>query len=373
MQSIPRREFISIVAAGCLAGCSPEDDPREAKREKGPIPLDSEANSSGSDLMQNAVKVAATQDDLNEDYFWGDDHTLLFLRGVPNKDVFHVVLFDTKTGQETLPEAFNAKNSPLMKGKSMTVSFEGSGEQEHHYLPPTAALSPDGKWLLWQSTSSFPDGQWIAATLDGQSQQWKQGSDAGSEFPGISTHPVWLRDSSGWVELVSRYANQTYTITQANLYRLGKTDPVKRIRIRGLDDGLLAGVTQDDRVMMHHPDDPRASEVTQAEFSRIGLDAETVSAQKLTFSLPTSADAADFILSPHGNRLAWILKREREPSRQYTLYIANADGTGIHPIGSTEGVQVGKGYSWPRDIRWLPDGKRLSFVFKKAVWVIPVP
>jgi hypothetical protein len=77
-------------------------------------------------------------------------------------------------------------------------------------------------------------------------------------------------------------------------------------------------------------------------------------------------------LSPSGDRLAWILEQEHGNTQLYTLYTADADGAHARPIGSAEGVPVGKANSWPRELRWLPDGKQVSFVYKDALYTLPV-
>jgi hypothetical protein len=129
--------------------------------------------------MPPANKTAALSDSLDETYFWRNDHTVLFARRTLGQSVFRVICVDAGTGEKTLPQAFNTKNSPLMKSGRMVVSMEGLPKREMHYLSPNATLSPDGKWLLW-SHVDFPRSQWVAAAFDGQQQQWAQGNDTDS-------------------------------------------------------------------------------------------------------------------------------------------------------------------------------------------------
>jgi hypothetical protein len=322
-------------------------------------------------LMDLAHPTAATSEGLHELYFWRDDHTLLFLRRAPDQTVFHAVLVDVATGQQTLPEEFNAKHSALMQGRPMIVTIQGSPKQEKHYRPPTAALSPDGKWLLWRNFP-FAQSPWIAATFDGQQQQWTPGSDPASEIADLPNHAFWMPDGTRWVELVSRYADGGYSIHLAHEYRISDAVRVRTVGISGLQDGLSVGIRQDGMVVMHHPHYHRREPVRQLNLSLVSLGADRAVAQSLNVPVPVCNAVIDITLSPKGDRLAWILQQRRERPWLYTLYVADADGAHARPVASAEDVKTDDGHSWPRSVRWLPDGKQVSFVYKGVIHTLPV-
>jgi hypothetical protein len=245
----------------------------------------------------------------------------------------------------------------------MLVSYAGSPGLEMHYLPPTAAMSPDGKWLLWSNTASRTHRQWVVATFEGQQQMWAQGIDPDSSTDDLGGHGLWMPDGTRWVELVSRYKNRIYSIHYANVYQPGKPAPVSTVRIRGLRDGLPVGIRQNGALVMHTSLHERGKPVQHID---------TVTARKLSVPVPVSSDVSDVKLSPQGDRLAWILEQERSGKRLYTVYIADADGAHARPVGSAEGITSRTGYTWPRELQWLPDGKQVSFIYKNGVYTLPV-
>ncbi len=366
--------MLRLAGAGCLAAMLPKDsDARADGDNSAGRQANDAAKVAASNLMHTAHRTAANSDSLDESYFWHDGRTLLILRRAPGKTVFRAVLVDARTGWQTFPQAFNDKNSPLMEGGRRRVTFEGSPRWEMQYLPPTAAMSPNGKWLLWSSGVSLPGiKQWVASTLNGQQQKWPLGPDPDSEFAALPGNALRVPDSHHWVELVSRYAKRVYSIHLAHVYVLDKAAPVRTVHISGLGDGLPVGIRQDGTIVMHTSSRQSDRLVQQLVMSLVSLDADTVTARKLRLPIPASSGVSDVKLSPKGDRLAWILEQGRGLTRLYTLYAADADGAHSRPLGSAEMVKTGKGYSWPRDLRWLPDGKQVSFVYKNAIYTHPV-
>ncbi|HLV79905.1 MAG TPA: hypothetical protein VKT32_06460 [Chthonomonadaceae bacterium] len=369
---LTRREFLRMAGVGGLAGLLPRSlraavrpqVPEARSSPVGPIP----------DLRQVATRTPIVNDDRDGTYFWMDGSTVLFLRLTPNTTLYHATFIDAATGRKTLPEAFNTRNGSLLRGQSMIVM--AGNHREQCYLPLEAVLSPDKRWLLWSSLGTLSGPRWVAATLSGAEQrQWKPDSDPASQVAGLPGHALWMRDSRMWVELVYRYANRNYTITRANVYELDDSSPIRKIAVQGLEDGLLAGLTGDNEILMYYPPDPigrHETPITEAHFSLVPLTSATVTARDLTITIPTSMDIASVLLSPQGDRLAWILQRGGLDSPVYTLYVSDGEGKGMRAIGSAPYVQVGKRYSWPGDLRWLPDGKRVSFVYRNALYTVPI-
>ncbi len=371
MKAITRRDFLGIAGAGIFAGAVPY-------QLKAQEHLLQDAKSAGNknnkalppDLMSLSQKVVDTNEDFAEDYFWINDHTVLFLRLTPKaKGIFRAVLVDTTTGQKTLPQPFNTKNSSFLLGQSFGFGVDGSKHWDYDYAPPRVTLSPDGQWLLWPTTFGNPDFLWIAAAFDGRQQLWNQTADQKGAIQYVGNDGYWLRDSTGWVELVRKYANKKYTLTHANVFHLGAVEAVKTVRVDGWQDGLDVGMTHDGRVMMFHPPANQAN-ITQAVFSLVSLDKEEVQAERLAVSIPTSY-VWQVTLSPQGDRLAWVLEERRDGAQLHVIYVSDLDGKELRPIGAAPGVQIRNNrYSMPSKVRWLPDSSRLSFIYNKAVRVV---
>jgi hypothetical protein len=63
------------------------------------------------------------------------------------------------------------------------------------------------------------------------------------------------------------------------------------------------------------------------------------------------------------------------PEHVVGLWVSDLDGRNLREIGhlalhpaansDTDGPD-------PEDVQWLPDGKRLSFLYKQALWIVPI-
>jgi hypothetical protein len=371
MKRITRRDFVGIAGAEILAGAVSQElkaqknspqAPKSASDHKALLP----------DHPDSSMKVADTNEDFAEDYFWIDDHTLLFLRLTPRKQgLFRAVLVDTTTGRKTLPQPFNVKNSAFLMGEPHSFLRAGSNwHWDHDYAPPRTTLSPDGQWLLWPTARTNPDVQWVAATLDGEQQLWKQIADPTSERKHLGNSAYWLHDKTGWVELVTRYSEKQYTLPRAHIYHLGNPAPVKTVEIEELGIGLDVGMTHDGRVMMYHPPENQDS-ITTAVFSLVGLEGDVVKPERLMVPIPKTQNVWEVTLSPQGDRLAWVLDEIRGGESINAIYVSNVDGTELRPIGTAPSVEISNHrYSSPNKVRWLPDGSRLSFRYNKGIHVV---
>jgi hypothetical protein len=73
------------------------------------------------------------------------------------------------------------------------------------------------------------------------------------------------------------------------------------------------------------------------------------------------------------DRVAWLLceDKPRGPAKA-GLYVCNTDGSDFREIGSVRGKVVPYNLWEPNDLRWLPDGHHLSFVFHKSLYMVAV-
>ncbi len=312
--------------------------------------------------------VARTPSVTEGEYWWISDSKILTLLPSSDPKLFVLGCIDIKTGQKTSLDAFNKKFSKMLVGQEMHVSTVGDPRVEIVYNPPNCDLSSDRKWLLWLSR----DMTWIAATLDGKQQKkWhKQGI--------LSSHGIWLRDSTRWVELVSYYQKKKYTIEKA-VVRGIDSDEEKIFENLKVDDGLIVGVTSSNHILIRYG----VKENALNEAAMVSLDLGSSIATKRQFSaqLLRASHISDVAISDAGDRLAWILElgnRRRFP-KDYSFCISGVKGEEMREFGRIRGKSEpsgisrnGKVYYWPQSIRWTPDGKRVSFVFKEELYVINV-
>ena len=92
------------------------------------------------------------------------------------------------------------------------------------------------------------------------------------------------------------------------------------------------------------------------------------------------------VVSPQGDRLAWLVESDYTPPGSVWLrrvwvflgqrkrplvglWISRVDGSHMQEIGH---LNYKPGEEIPQDIRWTPDGKRLSFLYKGGLYTVPV-
>ena len=111
----------------------------------------------------------------------------------------------------------------------------------------------------------------------------------------------------------------------------------------------------------------------------------------LRVNLPPNADVGAVELSHERDRLFWWLmirkvrpswlarmfrryfgQRENPNDPDYTtegLWISKPDGSDMHELGSVKAEYAPAGFEKPH---WLPDGRRISFLYRHGLYVVPV-
>ena len=98
--------------------------------------------------------------------------------------------------------------------------------------------------------------------------------------------------------------------------------------------------------------------------------------QRWTVHLP--GRAYEIAVSPKGDRIAWLLMpnlkgRPRNVQRgAASLWVSQLDGSRMREIGSAgTDVRQRSAPSLLMQLRWLPGGKRLSFLYNGALYTVP--
>ena len=53
------------------------------------------------------------------------------------------------------------------------------------------------------------------------------------------------------------------------------------------------------------------------------------------------------------------------PQARVSLWVSNLDGSRMKELGYVKGI------AFIPSLRWLPDGKRMSFIYDKALYTVP--
>lgn len=319
-------------------------------------------------LLTKGKIVAGVPSTTEGKYWWMSGTEILTLRPSPDPRFFLLGLIDINTRKETPIEAFNKKFSKTLVGPEMHVSTVGDPRVEVVYNPPRCNLSPDRKWFLWLSRNMT----WIAASLDGTKQRrW-------SAQCRHSCHGVWLRDSERWVELISYYQKKKYTIKKA-VVRSISIGPERVFENLKVDDSLIIGASSRNHILIRY--DVKEGAFTQVAMAALDFEKPMTTENKFSVQLAPGSKIVDVAISDSGEHLAWLLEisKDRCFPREYSLCISGLKGEKMRELGRVSGQlepsaasSSGKAYYWPQSIRWLPDGQRVSFVFRKKLYVLDV-
>jgi hypothetical protein len=325
-------------------------------------------------LLDQATSVCALKtwyQAETSNYGWLSDHELLhFLPGET------LASFDLQTKTETPLPAL----ARLVKGSS--ASFDGLN------------VSPDGRWVLWGERGY--NSLFVAATDGFVRFQWPG-------YGGLS-EAYWLTDSHHWLQNVfggNKSIGQIHLRNVDTPY-VSQTFPTVPTSLQGLN--ILAALSQD-RLLIRTPDPSTVVKAFSLPGARSVKEIQTTYRDKQQLSLWNLRSgsllrqwtihlpglASDVHVSPQGDRMAWLLQNNRAlpwdtllhrlfPAWRMvkhfsmSLWVSRLDGSQMHEVGSivlrSPAVRAGQ-ISWPWNIRWLPGGKRLSFLYNDALWTVP--
>lgn len=333
-------------------------------------------------LLDQSTRIASLGHEEWSNCFWLSDHQALLVGPVAPFQNSEVVQVDvdkqTATPAQTLPPDIRLRLSDAL-----------------------SAVSPDGKWLVWsewQQNNFFH----IAATLDGK--RWLQWLVKCRDV--LMGPPYWMRDSRHFVELYGGPSSPPGPLIipqYALLYSLTDTQDVQKIQLPGLSaNDLPIGITSQGVILFPvgtllwpggAPPDTPLRHMTYLEYV---LAAPIATIHKAKLPLPDSIGIYDLAFSPRGDRLAQVLERREKasgpsfwkrllallgqpPRTRLELWVMPLRGGAMQLIGTLypdmrekRAPSVLWTDRWPSMLRWLPDGKHLSFVYKDALWTVPV-
>ena len=324
--------------------------------------------SSSDDLLARSTRLALTQDVITNELTYSGYH--FFYHRVPSyawlSDARLLFIHEVRRGMYgTVRMDLAAKSIVKHEGLGLTGQSQGMLDGIFYWR-----VSPDGQWILTVSKAR-DDLIYTANTLDnGRQVAWTNRSEGGME-------PIWLSDSSGFIEWLTR-------------------DGINCARVRWLSSGMMkefdlgslpaTPLQNADRLKLPHAAvSPKIlSFDSTAELFELSGSGEGSSLRRHRLSIPDELHRGEgkVVVSPRGDRLAWLFHFEQKVpqlvfskffpfvdtrSRYSTaLLVSRLDGTAPITVGHLQpGEEIG-------NIQWTPDGQRLSFVYRGALWTVPV-
>ena len=309
-------------------------------------------------LLSAATEIPGTKGRTGS-YFWASDQEIVVLRGSSTAG-YRPERIHVQTG--------NVRYLPSIPPALTQGELRGSWR-----------LASDGRRVLW--------GQ-----QNGAAYQWNIGDiETGGYFsqPSLPFDPYrrptadWLPGSDGYVELLS--------IAGGYLAVINGYDGPARNRRRALsvisDPAQIAAVTPRGEIIATIRQ-PR--HYWHGELTRIDIKGGRV--EKLNAPVPPRMGSMGVAVAPDGERMALSLWN-REPSSGFRLLgpllselgvrdqrsgflrVADFEGNGAVDLGTLSWVtEPGR---WrrqgPSQLRWAPDGDRISFFYRDRIYAISVP
>jgi len=323
-------------------------------------------------LLEHATQVldmraADPSEGLN--YAWLSDHELLYFR--PDGNLWRR---DLNTGAETVLRA-------MTQQVKSSISLPAT-----HWLIP----SPDGKWLMWGEVGITP---LFVGSVDGTKQA------VSSTNVGNST-PFWMPDSQHWTEWNHDESAlwrqvEMHTVTAPHWSQVLGTPPAR------LNESDILAMQSEDVIIARTKVDVIAVPVSVGQgYYRLTLHAAYRDTQQLSvwslhaqkplrqFTIHLPGLVQDVKVSPQGDLVVWLVQKrktspvfkrlqrffpalEKDEHECLALYVSQLDGSRMREIGQVDSKPTSAG-NLINEMRWLPGGKRLSFIANDTLWTVPV-
>lgn len=328
-------------------------------------------------------------------YFWLDDSNILFFRTAP-ADGYQAIRLELPAKVET--------PVPALRMEPGLVRFSD-------WLP---ALSPDGKWLLWQERTERLNRIVICAVDGSRRMAWPQQArlpvrDVNRALNQPLNEYGWMPDSKQWVRMT-----HTPTGLQAELYPLNNPKaktvlpllppvgiPLGLFRPQAfffLPTGRILAIPYNVHFVaptpegreLEHREVTRRTHGGMVRVTNLGVgNTAALPGQTATISLPLGAEGGSLVPSPRGDRLAWFMVEKENtfwseqilrwlphdmpfgPRYSLSLWVSRSDGRGMRKLGKLK-TEPTLQFRLLNMLRWTPDGKRLSFLHDNALWTVPV-
>jgi hypothetical protein len=201
---------------------------------------------------------------------------------------------------------------------------------------------------------------------------------------------TWMPDSRTWIWLVEEENGMNAGVYESDRtrrhvnFRINNPEP----RLWVNSPTLILGITREGSIVSTTWSSETVSTLHTLTFP---VDHSFRRAEITAISLPFAAFISGVKLSPAANQIAWILSHDVSPPwpvrrlnrllgrktksiNVFEIWVCNLDGSKWRKVGLSEsGVDsAGLTTNYPCCLRWLPDGKQISFIMNDELRVLRV-
>ncbi len=306
-------------------------------------------------LLKNATRIAPLSGTdiryLNgRVYCWATKDKLLILRDKARKgnaNFTQICLRDVVTKKEIYLEKIS---------KWFNKSAAG--------LTDVIEMSSDGKWLLWVNDvaeNGYKYGTY-GCKLDGTKR---------FQLFQFQESIAWIPDSSKWLAIDTRKKSHMAIVQVRGLD--GKVQSSIRFKSSLIDsdglDSVMLTKQNNELYWLFLTDSNETNKVKIIKW-KLGKRSAPVQTISIPFPSDTEVDPGFPQLSPDGKQIAWVADR-RNNAYAKSIWISDLDGSMAREIGQLT-TSLDETATFALGVRWVPDGKHLSFVYKNAIWTVPV-
>lgn len=326
-------------------------------------------------LLRLAVKVADATDWEFDGYDWMNNSALLSLSGRRAGPMIAIEV-DTRSGI-------------LCPLQELSRALSMHGVNASTWIGGVKVLGPTGP--VWFSSASNLRGSsivWHGFTMRGVELEHLPVENASDVLTGPWN---WLPDRGERLSLIPNSEGLYAIVASAT----NTADPASVVAIdikpeaspAGTPDHFL-GFDRQDRVITTNA--YRGREIA-ADLFRFPLKPHA-KPERWSIKPPPNGYCNDITLSRDGDHIAWMYRVVWEPPyRRFLarwlpfckstpditdeLWVSRLDGSQMRRIGAIDqghDVNILPVYTGPEQLRWSPDGRRISFVYNKGVYVIEV-
>ena len=309
--------------------------------------------------LRNSTRLRGTTDlNYSQGYDWASNEDVMQVDTYPSGGTFSVHFRTAATGVSLPARSFPRGQEIGLTGDTLT----------HVFL--------NRQWLLFTGFTSH-----TVIALTGAHRSYQTMMDCPPVINQQDTIPIraaWMLDSNYWLELTQNKQDHGALMMHRLDGGVERCFPFAHLGA----SCCLVGVTNRNTALMEMNLAPARQ---PAQFHVFELDLQTgvlrENAELGRLEELKHSDGCSLVLSPHGDRLAWVTRtgqfpigsvyrvlRGKPQITKFTLYSAHLDGTQLKAVDNVETAYPGE----LSQTHWMPDAKRLSFVFNGAIYTVPV-